>query len=714
MIKGFLIGSALVLAAFQGYSQGCDCPPVNTCGTCQGGIVELTLRNNGPLALISAYDGGDLRYFGWVNTGNSFTVTGSLWDGRFQGNDLDIHVVGLPVTTISTNCGAGVYINSVFGNFTVVNGESKNGGTLCCSPANTDNIRPTISGCPMNIQVALNPPGCSIPVNWTPPTADDNCGDVVLTSTHSPGYNFTKGTTPVVYTATDDYGNTTTCSFTVTVINNSNPIITGCPTNITVAANASCRATANWTPPSVAGNCGTVTLTRTHTPGSIFSLGTTAVTYTATDDVGRTSTCTFNVTVVDNTKPVISGCFPSGISAIADGSCKATVNWIAPTATDNCVSVSMISTHKPGDKFPIGITPVTYTATDAAGNFSLCTFNVTVTDATAPVFAGCTDVVVQAGQSCQAKATWTPPTVTDCSPVTVSSSHNSGDFFPVGTTEVTYSASDGKGNTSTCKFKIIVEDKLPPAFNTCNADVIATAADNCAGVVQWTVPMATDNCGAVQVTSSHAPGETFPIGTTEVKYTALDQHGNSSVCKFNVIVKIETPPVIANCPGEIHLKGDELGEAPADWIEPTATTVCGDLTLTSSHQPGDIFSVGTTEVQYQAKDISGNISTCKFNVVVTRQEIILDIGKVVTPDGNGVNDEWVVKNIEKFTNNKITIVDRWGSVIFSAAGYNNESVVWKGQNRNGNMVPNGTYFYTISVRYGPSVFEKSGFIELIR
>ena len=119
-------------------------------------------------------------------------------------------------------------------------------------------------------------------------------------------------------------------------------------------------------------------------------------------------------------------------------------------------------------------------------------------------------------------------------------------------------------------------------------------------------------------------------------------------------------------------------------------------------------------VEYRVEDIFGNASYCRFEVQVTQQEIELDISQVVTPDGNTQNDEWIVTNIEKFKNNKVVIVDRWGSVIYTASGYNNETVVWNGSNRQGSLVPTGTYFYTISVRYGPSVFEKSGFIELIR
>jgi hypothetical protein len=59
-------------------------------------------------------------------------------------------------------------------------------------------------------------------------------------------------------------------------------------------------------------------------------------------------------------------------------------------------------------------------------------------------------------------------------------------------------------------------------------------------------------------------------------------------------------------------------------------------------------------------------------------------------------------------------VDRWGGVVFNGSNYDNQNVVWQGTNRSGDKVPTGTYFYTISVRYGTEMIEKSGFIELIR
>lgn len=86
-------------------------------------------------------------------------------------------------------------------------------------------------------------------------------------------------------------------------------------------------------------------------------------------------------TVPDNadaTAPVFANC-PSDISVPATNTnCSEAVTYTAPIATDNCPNLTVTSTHNPGDVFPVGTTAVTYTATDAAGNSSTCTFNVTV------------------------------------------------------------------------------------------------------------------------------------------------------------------------------------------------------------------------------------------------------------------------------------------------------------------------------------------------
>ena len=103
-----------------------------------------------------------------------------------------------------------------------------NGGN---DPCDNDITPPVLSACPDDITVFTTIATGS--ATWTPPTATDNCSDVTLTSNFEPGYSgFAVGTTPVIYTATDESGNSSTCSFTVTVVLSSDCIITAEASNV--------------------------------------------------------------------------------------------------------------------------------------------------------------------------------------------------------------------------------------------------------------------------------------------------------------------------------------------------------------------------------------------------------------------------------------------------------------------------------------------------
>jgi len=139
-----------------------------------------------------------------------------------------------------------------------------------------------------------------------------------------------------------------------------------------VAENGRCGAHVSWDAPAAVDNCGTVTLSSSHNSGDDFPVGTTTVTYTATDGT-NVGTSSFDVIVTDNQDPILTNC-PTDITV---GACANTVTWTAPTANDNC-SATLASTHNSGDVFPVGTTTVTYTATDGASNEATCSFDVTI------------------------------------------------------------------------------------------------------------------------------------------------------------------------------------------------------------------------------------------------------------------------------------------------------------------------------------------------
>lgn len=75
------------------------------------------------------------------------------------------------------------------------------------------------------------------------------------------------------------------------------------------------------------------------------------------------------------------------------------------------------------------------------------------------------------------------------------------------------------------------------------------------------------------------------------------------------------------------------------------------------------------------------------------------IHNVITPNGDGMNDKWIITGIEEYPQNSVTIFNRWGDKIRSFDGYNNSSVVWDGTNKHGEPVPDGTYFYILKIDY---------------
>lgn len=712
-LKVFLIAVSS-LSAHVAFSQSCNCPPAASCAPCAGGFTSLTLRFNGATpSTITINDQIGQVYNSVVSPGTAFTFTGSIPNDKFAGPTVTVRVNSVVNATIGTNCG-NASVGSVQGNFTVVAAVSKTGGTVCCDAGTEDSQAPVISNCPSNISTMLGG-SCTVAVSWTEPTAADNCSVASFAGSKASGSQFAPGTTLVTYTATDSYGNTATCTFNVTVSDNTLPVFANCPSNISVSASANCKAVVNWVEPVASDNCAIASTGKTHNPNDEFNVGTTVVTYTATDTNGNTATCSFTVTVTDDTLPVFTNC-PVDIALAAGSNCKAVANWTAPSVSDNCSIATTTSNHDPSEEFAVGVTAVTYTATDVNGNSASCTFNVTVTDNVLPVFTNCpADIIIPAGSNCKAVVTWIEPTVSDnCLISTSSKSHSPNDEFAIGTTLVTYTATDASGNTQTCSFNVTVQDASAPVFANCVADIVVTAAANCKAIVSWTEPTASDNCGIAGVVRSHAPGTEFNSGNTLVTYTATDINGKASTCSFTVSVVVTDLPQVSGCPGNLSGISDDTNEAEISWTEPVFTVRCGSVAVQKSHEPGSRFETGTTEVTYTATDDFGNTATCKFQVVVELPRLDLEISKLITPNGDGFNDSWKIVNLESYPDNHVTIFDRWGSVLFKASGYDNESVVWRGLNKSNNLVPNGTYFYVLEVTYGRQRIKREGFIEVVQ
>jgi len=486
-----------------------------------------------------------------------------------------------------------------------------------------DTSGPTITGLPSSFTVPSAPGLCSAVVSWTPPTASDGCGLISLTSNVQPGSTRPVGVTTVTYTAIDLFANVTQASFTVTVVDQGAPVIVGMPANIALTAvPGACGRTATWTPPGVADNCSSPSLVPNFAPGSFFPVGTTTVVYTATDASGNSAQASFTVTVTDTTPPAISGLPAPQTITSPPGSCTAVATWTPPTASDNCGVASLTATHSPGAALSPGTTTVTYTATDIHGNSAVASFSITVLDSQPPVISGTPANIslVAAAGTCSRVASWTPPTASDnCSVASFSGSALPGSSFPVGTTTVTYTATDPSGNATNASFTVTVQDLQAPTIPDLPVGVVAgTNSGSCQATVSWTPPVGADNCSVASVVSSHSPGQLFPLGNTLVSVTVTDASGNTAAGSFTVTVVDDDLPQITGLPSGLTIPAaaGSCGST-VSWAAPAISDNCGVASSSASHASGAFFPVGTTVVAYQATDAAGNIATASFPITVT-------------------------------------------------------------------------------------------------
>ncbi|MBK8504514.1 MAG: HYR domain-containing protein [Saprospiraceae bacterium] len=197
-------------------------------------------------------------------------------------------------------------------------------------------------------------------------TINEACGVASVTQSVAVGTIIGAMTTSVSQTLTvvDINGNSSTCSFNVLFVDQTAPVINGCPANISLDTDPGmCTTTATWIEPTATDNCtqlGPVVWTKSHLPGSQFSAGVTTVTYTATDASGNSSTCIFTVTVIDDESPVMP--------VLADITVDCDDALVAPTTTDNCAGTVTGTTTDVLSFVEGGTTTIEWTFDDGNGN----------------------------------------------------------------------------------------------------------------------------------------------------------------------------------------------------------------------------------------------------------------------------------------------------------------------------------------------------------
>ncbi len=570
-----------------------------------------------------------------------------------------------------------------------------------------DNTAPEIT-CISDIQQLTDAYSCDATVLLpTMPTTDD-CSAVTVTpnwaygSGFGPFENIPVGSHEIIYTATDECGNTSTCTVRLTVTDNIVPAMV-CEGNIQVGlmSNGEAIIEAITFDDGSYDNCQIdrfeVSRDNQHFAAQVrFDcadvLTPILVSLRAYDVYGNFNTCEILVEVVDGIKPVIA--CPLAVTI----ACKEDYEDLnitgLPVVLDACGVDTIYYTDQVDiNSCQVGTVVRTWTAIDINGNEKNCQQQIFIEDNT--VFS----VSFPANyQRFECGADLSPlvagePILTNynCKEVSVVSN----DFIlPISEPACQrilrewtvinwceYELNSGSTNGYyTYTQEIILSDTIAPEIN-CFADTVVGiySADCGTGLVNLAVVSAQDCSDSITIennspyafsSGADASGN-YPVGVHQVVYTASDGCGNLTTCSVQVTVEDAQVPNVY-CVGSITLSVDNQGFAivTPEMIDLGSSDNCTDATNLIFNLDRDTFTcsdVGTQEVTLFVTDENGNRGFCTTIVEVQNNVAICPVttaalsGKVAKENGGYVEGFWIY-----LTGDKIDSVqtDAFGNFTF--------------------------------------------------
>ena len=520
--------------------------------------------------------------------------------------------------------------------------------------------------------VAMNSSASQMPLligsSGKPPTGSGsayflrNCTNSTATISEAGCTSYTVPSGDETYTASGTYMDTipnsagcdSILTINLTIGDTTPPVFTGCPTNIVgYSLTTQCGGSAIWTPPGVTDNCGTTNVISTHAPGDTFPIGTTTVTYTA-DDGGTVVTPNQEVYLYDNGSSDLHRFNYDGSNSATNNFASTTVVSVAfdrtnahlyrltgsdiiRTDVDGSNPSTIVSGISAGQEIEIDVAQGYIFWSEYTGRqvrrANLDGSNIIVIHSTAP--SGNRNFGIGLDKVNQ-KIYWVDHTPSSIASLFVANYDGTGvstigstifgvtDVAPAPSLNRLYWTVNSSAGSGSIGYRDLGTTTDQTVHSGTNA--LTFILDDTDSQIIW-YDQVTDEI----VSSAIAGGaiSTLVSGITSMVFvgkgdgTAVaGSSPNVATCSFTVTISDSTAPTFSNCPTDITVYGPISNcQTQATWTPPTATDNCAtNVTMTSSHTPGDQFALGTTQVTYTAMDSlingSNNSSTCTFNVTV--------------------------------------------------------------------------------------------------
>ncbi len=410
---------------------------------------------------------------------------------------------------------------------------------------------------------------CKTNVDLDNPVVSDDCsvaGYVGIISGYSGNlsdYEYPIGVTTITWTVSDTAGNISSTFQFITVIDNEDPVLT-IPADIITSTCSVVIGVASAT-----DNCSTLTPSYTiASNGGAIGLGSNTIIWHVTDLAGRTVSKTQSIIVSDTTPPVITAPPNLENKKTDNGSCLATnLNLGIPSTSDDCSAVTYVGsidgyTGVLSDyEYPIGVTTITWTVSDTAGNISSTIQLVTVIHEQPPIIS--ISETTKIISTCV--AILEDPVITSCGSSYTISRNPVGNQFNTGLTTITWTVTDTFGNTATSTQFINYISPVPGITLPANIEVDASLGSCGISNVDLSLGTAIGHISCGNNTPTNDKPEEFPVGITAVTWTVTDTQSGQTFSKVQSVTVNDVEPPIIRVNDNIILSLDQASSINLDW-----------------------------------------------------------------------------------------------------------------------------------------------------
>ncbi|MEN0002667.1 MAG: T9SS type A sorting domain-containing protein [Bacteroidota bacterium] len=342
---------------------------------------------------------------------------------------------------------------------------------------------------------------------------------------------------------TDVNGNSSTCTATVTVVEEIAPIASCRNISRMLNANGMASINASDVDNGSSDNCGVASTVLDISQFSCEDIGSNTVSLTVTDESGNSSSCTATVTISDRRDPIMV-CEDVTIYLDGDGAATLSSGQVDGGSTDNCAIEQLSLTQTIFDCSHIGGNTVTLTGTDASGNSASCDATVMVMDEMMPV-AICQNATISLdidGNGSLTAEALDGGSTDNCAIASYGTTQTDFDCGDVGSFDQVLSVTDVNGNSSTCTATVTVLDEIAPTA-VCKDLMVSFNGELSIAIdidELFDFSASTDNCSAVNIVE---PANGVTIDCAEVgndvslMVTVEDANGNTAMCLSNIIVE---------------------------------------------------------------------------------------------------------------------------------------------------------------------------------